>query len=141
MGTLNGTAGSGTLTERQQKEMARLYRRATAYEVAARLPDGRLVLCVYCHSKSHVRVFEALTDDKRFWAVKALFPAVQGNGSSLIMAFEKWNWSAETLLPGEAAITGRTHQQAIMEGELPYIVTVAEEMAAEAALAVKGVQS
>lgn len=117
---------AATLTDAQRAKLALLQNRATRYEVAVTHADRRRVLLCYTAKHSsrgltdalrgrmvEVGTFLALPDEARF--------AVQA-GENRITASSG----------GEVSFTGRTQRQAIMEGELPFILDLvpAEERVA-----------
>ena len=103
---------TGTLTDVQQRRLARCRNRRTLYELAVKHADGRAVLLGYCdrHSRNmlyrvackHGPKLAALTG-----AESLTFGAKSRDGATI------GDWSI--------VWTGRTQRDAIMEGELPYI--------------------
>ena len=101
------------MTDKQRKQLERIHNRRTMYECAGRLPDGRLVLLMYCR-KSFTGMRDALLDRWDEY-IKAHWP------KGIMVDSKAWRIGADAIEAGGAALTGRTQRDAILEGELPFV--------------------
>ena len=107
-------------TQDRLNRLARLYNRATCYELAA-INVERRVLIAYCGRRSRSGLLAACRNRG------ALVIALTGSEN---IEFGKRASDGATMGPWQIRFTGRTERDAIMEGELEYIGSVAQPVIA-----------
>lgn len=97
------------------KRLGWLRHHATRYELAAVHPDGRKILIAYTRQKSRNGIWNAVTEDHRMQKIIALVGAAD-------CEFLKPATAGLQMSEWTIKFTGRTQRDALLSGELAFVL-------------------